>query len=131
METYLKAGIYGAILAFALNFIIYLFNIGWFPPFLPAFIAVITIIVIFKMEQIKDALVVALLSYFFSDAFLGIFVYSLYFEQFTEPVQVIIKFSVISLVNLFLTPITAIVAAYLGTYFVKNRNITNIDLLNR
>lgn len=122
METYLKAGIYGVIVTCVLNLLIS--GVGLVPPFLPAFIAVIAIIVVFKMDGIKEALVVALMAYFFSDAFLGAFIYGLlYFEHFMEPVQVTIQFSIISLINLSLTPITAIVAAYLGTYFVKIRSI--------
>ncbi len=122
METYLKAGVLGVILTFALNFL--LSGLGIIPPFLPAFIAVIVITAIFKIDGIKEALIVGFMAYLFSDIFLGALAYVLlYFEYFMEPVQVTIQFSVLSLINLILTPFTAVVAAYLGTYFVKIRSI--------
>lgn len=130
METCLKFGVYGAILAFVFNYLIYMFGFIWFPPFLPAFIAVIAIIAIFRIDGAKEALVVALTTYFFSNEFFGALAYFLLYS-FAEPVQVTVEFDVISLINLIITPITAVVAAYLGTYFVKSRSIdvtkTSVD----
>ena len=122
METSLKFGVYGAILAFVFNYFIYMFGFIWFPPFLPAFTAVIAIIAIFRIDGTKEALVVALTTYFFSNEFFGALAYFLLYF-FAEPVHVTVEFDVISLINLIITPITAVVAAYLGTYFVRSRSI--------
>ena len=117
MEAYLKAGIWGVVLAFALNFLISTVGIGAIPPFLPAFLVVIIVVAIFKIDGIKEVLVVALMSYFFSNALWEALVYSLLY--FMEPVQVTLEFSILPLIDMVLTPITSVVAVYLGTYFVR------------
>ena len=124
METYLKAGIYGVVLSIAVNLLMLTFGLGGFPPFLSAFIAVIAIIFFYKIENVKEALVVSLMSYFFSNSFFSAFLYGLlYIETLTEPVMVEIQFSVLDLIDLIFTPIITIIAAYLGVYIVRIQKI--------
>ena len=123
MESYLKAGVYGVILTCALNLFVY--GLDVIPPFIITFGSVIMFITIFRIEKIQEALVISLMTYFFSDVILGVFAYSLlYFDYFMESIQVTIQFSVLNMINLCLTPITAVSAAILGIHFVKIRGET-------
>ena len=114
MESYLKAGI----LAIISTSVLKVLTLGVLvPSFLPAFIVAIVLIVIFKIENIKEALVVVLMSYFFSTSLISTFMYVfLYFGGLT---LITFQLTMLDIIDSLLTPITAIVAAFIGIYFVK------------
>jgi len=110
-----KAGIWGAILTFVLKFLLVDLMVGLLG-FIPAFLSVIVMIAVFKVNSFKAGFIVALMSYFFGDSLFLAFVYS--FGYFVEPIEIVIG-DMLDLIGVLLTPITAIVAAYLGVRFVR------------
>lgn len=110
-----KAGISGAILTFVLKFLFVDLMVGLLG-FIPAFFSVIVMIAVFKVNSFKEGFIVALMSYFFGDSLFMMFVYS--FGYFVEPIEIVIG-DVLDLIGVLLTPVTSIVAAYLGVCFVR------------
>ncbi|MFQ5999790.1 MAG: hypothetical protein ACE5J6_03330 [Candidatus Bathyarchaeia archaeon] len=78
--------------------------------------SVIIMIAVFKVNSFKEGFIVALMSYFFGDSLFLVLVYS--FGYFVEPIEIVIG-NMLDLIDVSLTPITAIVAAYIGVCFVR------------
>jgi uncharacterized membrane protein len=114
MDRSIKAGVSGFLLAVVINLFspIYL-------DFVPSFLVAILAIYIFRLGALKDGLVVAFMTYIFSNGILGTIVLATsYFANEPYPsfnVDVWTMFSPI------VTAVTAVIAGYIGVWLAQKR----------
>ena len=114
MEQSIKAGIIGTILTVIINISspIYL---DW----LPAFIIVILVIYIYRVNTLKDGLVASFMTYIFNSGILGTLTLATFYtsnEQY--PAFTVDPYIMISPI---LSAVTAVIAAYVGVWLAKKR----------
>jgi hypothetical protein len=116
MDRSLSAGIFGILLAVIINLFslstIYLY-------FVPSFLATIIAMYAFRLETLREGLIVAFMTYIFNDAILSTLIYAiLYFENAAYP-----SFDVDVWIMLYpiISAISAVVAAYVGMLFAQSR----------
>jgi hypothetical protein len=118
MDQSIKAGIIGIILAIVLN-ISLPFYIE--PPFdfLPTFMVAIIVIFLYRLTTLKDGLITALMTYFFSQGILNTTILALLYAA-NEPYPTItIDASLI--IDPLVAVLSAAVAAYIGVWLAKQR----------
>jgi len=115
MENYLKAVMVSVVSALVLRFL----TLSMFiPTFLSAFLVSIVAIVLFRINDLKEALIVALTSYLFSSALIGTYVYGLLYSMGLNSIT--FQFGLMDLIDNLLTPITSVFAAMIGIYFTSD-----------
>jgi hypothetical protein len=113
MEPVLKAGIVGVIIAFAITF-----SLGDLY-FLPSLVASLIVIYFFELKATKDAMLAALIVYVFTDWILN---------GLTAPLSINERFTITvdvgMVLNIVLTPLTALVAGFVGAELAATRRHT-------
>jgi hypothetical protein len=119
MDSSLKAGIYGFILAFAVN-VTSPVNLY----FLPSFLAALLVTYFFRLSTLKDGLVAAFITYIFNDGVLNTLGYASFY--FTN--EQISAFTVDVWTMLFpiVSAASAVVAAYVGVWLANKRKPTSV-----
>jgi hypothetical protein len=118
MDQSIKAGIVGIVLAVFIDG-----SVPIQPPldFLPAFLIVIFAIFVFRLNTLKDGLVVAFMTYVFTNGILGTIEFAYYYASnqayAISPVTLNVVFDPI------ITAISAFIAAYAGVWLAKKRPI--------
>lgn len=116
MDRSISAGIFGFSLAIIINLfslsLIYLY-------FVPSFLAAIIAIYAFRLETLRDGLVVAFMTYIFSDAILNTFIGATYY--FANEQYPAFNFDVFTMLYPIISAVSAVVAAYLGMLFAQAR----------
>lgn len=112
MEPVFKAGIAGVIVSFVITFVFFQFNLYFFP----SFVASLIVIYFYELKATKDALLATFITYMFTDWVIGSLSYLVSLDQtFTITVDVGMALGLIS------TPLTALVAGFMGAEFAKTR----------
>ncbi len=110
MDKSIRAGISGFLLSLIINFFspVILF-------FIPSFLAAILVVIMYRLETLKDGLIAVFITYIFSDGVLGSLVLAtLYFQNLPYDLTIDIW--------LILSPvasaISALIAGYVGVWLV-------------
>lgn len=115
MEPVLKAGFAGVIIAFVITFAFFEFNLYFFP----SFVASLIVIYFFELKSTKDAVLAAFTVYIFTEWILSSLSFLVSIGQtFTITVD-----DGMVLGQIF-TPLTALVAGFIGAEFAKTRQRT-------
>jgi hypothetical protein len=114
MDSSIKAGIYGFLVAFVVNL---------FSPvdlyFAPSFLAAILVVYIFRLGTLKEGLVAALMTYVFTDGLLStISLAALYSENKPYPS---FNIDVWTMFYPLVWAVTAIIATYIGVWLGQRR----------
>jgi len=119
MEPVFKAGIAGVIIAFAITFVFFQFNLYFFP----SFVASLIVIYFFELKSTKDAVLAAFIVYIFTEWILSSLSFLVSIGQtFTITVN-----DGMVLGQIF-TPLTALVAGFIGAEFAKTRQRSILTL---
>ena len=119
MEPVFKAGIVGVIIAFAVTFVFFQFNLYFFP----SFVASLIVIYFFELKATKDALLAAFIVYIFTDWILSSLSFLVSIDQtFSITVDAVMVLGQVS------TPLTALVAGFIGAEFAKTRQRSILTL---
>jgi len=112
MEPVLKAGFAGVIIAFVITFAFFQFNLYFFP----SFVASLIVIYFFELKATKDAVLAAFIVYIFTEWILSSLSFLVSIDQtFSITVDAGMALGQIS------TPLTALVAGFIGAEFAKTR----------
>jgi uncharacterized membrane protein YfcA len=116
MDQSIKAGIVGIVLAVFIEG-----SVPIQPPldFLPVFLVVIFAIFIFRLNTLKDGLVVAFMTYVFTNGILGTIEFAYYYNQ-TYSIAPVTSYIVVDPI---ITAISAFIAAYVGVWLAKKRPV--------
>jgi hypothetical protein len=116
MDQSIKAGIIGIILAVIINITIYI------PPpldWIPTFTVALFVIIIYRLNTIKDALIATFMTYIFNQGILSTLILATYYAS-NEPNQTI-TIDPYLILSPILTAISSIIAAYIGVTITKKR----------
>jgi hypothetical protein len=113
MKKYLKAVAISVFSTLVLKFLTLGMTI---PAFLPAFVVSIAAIVLLGIDDSREALIVSLTSYLFSSVIISTYLYGVLFYMGLNSIT--FQFGLIDLVDNLLTPIAAIIAAMIGSFFI-------------
>lgn len=118
MDQTVKAGISGVVIAVVISV---------FSPisldFVPQLVASIIAIYVFDLRTNKDGILAALITYLFSIGILGSVTLAIFYVS-NQPIDFTID--VWSIIDQTFTPLTALVAAYVGVWLTKMRRPTAI-----
>jgi len=118
MDQSIKAGIIGVILAVFADFSV---PPKYTPPpldFLPTFVVAVFVIFIFRLVTVKDGLLTAFVTYFFSQTIVDTTELA-YFYAKNEAYSFTVTQSI--LVNPVITAASAVIATYVGVWLAKKR----------
>jgi hypothetical protein len=118
MDQSIKAGIVGIVLAVFIDGSIYI------PApldFLPAFLIVIFAIFVFRLNTLKDGLVVAFMTYVFTNGILGTIEFA-YCYTSNQP-YTISPVTLNVVIDPIITAISAFISAYVGVWLAKRRPV--------
>jgi len=110
----MSAGIFGFLLAVIINLFspVYLY-------FVPSFLAAIIAIYAFRLEALRDGLVVAFMTYIFNDGILGTLSLAIYY--FANEQYPAFPIDVWTMISPVISAISAVAAAYIGMLFAQSR----------
>jgi len=120
MDRAIRAGVYG----FGLGVIINLFlpiPLGFFG-FIPSFLAALFVIYIFRLENLRDSLVAAFMTYVFTDGILGtVSLFALYLANEPYPT---FDVDILTIFYPIVSSISAFIAGYTGVWLAQKKKQT-------
>ena len=109
MFRYVVVGLLGAFLSVMITVLIGDINLF----FIPSFVASIVVIFVYRISELKDSLIASLMIYVFAEGIIGALVLG-YSYAFQTPYEVIWEPQIWEVALYSFTPISAILAAYVG-----------------
>jgi hypothetical protein len=117
MDRSIRAGVYGFLLAIAINFLASSVNLYLY--FVPSFLAAIFVIYIFRLGTLKDGLVTAFMTYIFTDGILSTIVLATYY--FANKSYPSFNVDVWTMLLPIVQVVTAVIAGYIGVWLAQKR----------
>jgi len=114
MDQSIKAGVYGFLLAVVINLFspIYL-------DFVPSFLVTILVMYFFRLETLRDGLVVAFMTYIFNDGILNTMGLATYYFA-NKPIEAF-SVDVWTMISPIVSAVTAVIAGYVGVWLNQKR----------